>query len=315
MLRCGCQDAAKMLRKCEDRWQEMRKVQIITPDIQRYSVPDLRLGEGAFWHEAQQALYFVDILKPALFCLNPEADTLQSWAMPESIGSFGICKDGRAIVALRTGVSFFNFATGTFTPVAQPEPDRLTNRLNDGKVGPDGRFWVGSMDDRQKREPVAALYRIDHDGTCTRLLDGLTISNGLAWSPDGATMYHSDTVAPYLQAFDYDLATGAIANQRVVRHFKNEEGRPDGAAMDREGCYWSAGVSAGCVNRISPDGTIMARFELPLAAPTMPCFGGPDYKTLFVTSLQSDRLGHDQPGTVISFQVDVAGTAGSFFGA
>jgi sugar lactone lactonase YvrE len=128
-------------------------------------------------------------------------------------------------------------------------------------------------------------------------------------------MYHSDTVVPsYLQAFDYDLATGGISRQRVVRRLTNEEGRPDGAAMDREGCYWSAGVSAGCVNRISPEGEILARYELPLAAPTMPCFGGPDYKTLFVTSLQSDRLGHDQPGTVISFAVDVAGTAGSFFG-
>ncbi len=289
-------------------------MQIVTPVVQRYNVPDLRLGEGAFWHAAQQALYFVDILKPALFCLHPTTDTLQSWAMPEAIGSFGLCKDGRAIVALRTGISFFDFTTSTFTPVAQPEPDRPTNRLNDGKVGPDGRFWVGSMDDRPKREPVGALYRIDHDGTCTRMLDGITISNGLAWSPDGRTLYHSDTTAPYLQAFDYDAATGDISNQRVIRRFENAEGRPDGAAMDSEGCYWSAGVSAGCVNRIAPDGTILTRYEMPMAAPTMPCFGGADYKTLFVTSLQNDRLGQDQPGTVVSFRVDVPGTEGAFFG-
>lgn len=304
-----------MLKKYENPRQETRNVQIISPKIQRYSVPDLRLGEGAFWHEAQQSLYFVDIKKPALFRLHLASDVVQSWEMPAAIGSFGLCKDGRAIVALRTGVFFYDFATGTLTSVAVPEPDRPTNRLNDGKVGPDGRFWVGSMDDRPQREPVAGLYRIDHDGSCTRMLDGIIISNGLAWSPDGRTLYHSDTTAPYIQAFDYDLATGGLANQRFVRRFENAEGRPDGAAMDRDGCYWSAGVSAGCINRIAPDGTILVRYELPLASPTMPCFGGVDYKTLFVTSLQSDRLGYDQPGTVISFHVDVAGTAGSYFGA
>ena len=290
-------------------------MQIFTPTIRQYGVPDLKLGEGAFWHEGQQALYFVDIRKPALFRLDPKTDALQEWAMPEAIGSFGLCRDGRAIVALKSGVSFFDFATGGFEFIVNPEPDCATNRLNDGKVGPDGRFWVGSMDDRAERQPTAGLFRIDHDGTCTRMLDGLTISNGLAWSPDGRTMYHSDTVVPsYLQAFDYDLVTGSISHQRIVRRLTNEEGRPDGAAMDREGCYWSAGVSAGCVNRISPAGEILARYNVPMAAPTMPCFGGPDYKTLFVTSLQNDRLGHDQPGTVVSFEVDVAGTAGSFFG-
>jgi sugar lactone lactonase YvrE len=120
---------------------------------------------------------------------------------------------------------------------------------------------------------------------------------------------------PVLQAFDYDLATGELSRRREIRRFTNEEGRPDGAAMDVEGCYWSAGVSAGCVNRISPEGEILARYEMPMQAPTMPCFGGPDYKTLFVTSLKNDRLGHEQFGTVVSFQVDVAGTPGSLFGA
>lgn len=289
-------------------------MQIFTPAIRHHGVPDLVLGEGAFWHSAQQALYFVDIRKPALFRLDPQTDALQEWAMPEAIGSFGLCRDGRAIVALKGGVSFFDFKTGGFEFIVDPEPDRPHNRLNDGKVGPDGRFWVGSMDDRAERQPIAGLYRIDHDGTCTRQLEGLTISNGLAWSPDGSTMYHSDTTAPYLQAFDYDMATGGISGQRIIRRFRNEEGRPDGAAMDREGCYWSAGVSAGCVNRIAPDGEILARYNVPMAAPTMPCFGGPDFRTLFVTSLQNDRLGFDQPGTVVSFEVDVAGTEGSFFG-
>ena len=294
-------------------------MQVLRPQIRRHPVPPLHVGEGAFWHAAEQAFYFVDILAPTLFRLDPATDALQSWPMPAAIGSFGLCQDQpgrarRAIVALRTGVFLFDFATEALTPVAAPEPDRPGNRLNDGKVGPDGRFWVGSMDDRPEKETLGALYRIDHDGTCTRMLDGLIVSNGLAWSPDGQTMYHSDTRLKFLQAFDYDLATGSLSNKRVLRHFDNEQGRPDGAAMDSEGCYWSAGVSAGCINRIAPDGTILQRHELPVAAPTMPCFGGPDLKTLFVTSLRTDRLGAEEPGTVISFPVEVAGLPGALFG-
>eukprot|EP01037_Dinobryon_pediforme_P012928 gene12928-13029_t len=294
--------------------QETPALDIVTPQIRHHGVPDLQLGEGAFWHDGEQALYFVDILKPALFRLDPATDALQSWAMPEPIGSFGICRDGRAIVALKGGVSFFDFATGRFEFIVNPEPDAALNRLNDGKVGPDGRFWVGSMHDRPERLPTGALYCIDHDGRCARWLDGLKISNGLAWSPDGRTLYHSDTTVPVLQAFDYDLATGDLSRQREIRRFTDADGRPDGAAMDVEGCYWSAGVSAGCVNRISPAGEILTRYEVPMQAPTMPCFGGPDMKTLFVTSLKNDRLGHAQWGTVVSFQVDVAGTKGSLFG-
>ena len=285
-----------------------------TPITRRYRVPDLGTGEGAFWHAAEQALYFVDIQAPALFRLDPETGELKSWKMPSAIGSFGLCHDGRAIVALRTGLYFFDFATEALTFIVNPEDGLDSNRLNDGKVGPDGRFWVGSMDDRPDKKPIAGLYRIDHNGGCTRMVGDLTVSNGLAWSPDSHTLYHSDSRQAFLQAFDYDLATGDLSNQRRIRGFTNEEGRPDGAAMDVEGCYWSAGVSAGCVNRISPEGAIVQRFELPVPSPTMPCFGGPDLQTLFVTSLSTSRLGPHTPGTLISFRVDVAGTPGALFG-
>lgn len=286
----------------------------VTPQITRHNVPALRVGEGAFWHAGEQALYFVDILAPALFRLEPASGALKSWPMPESVGSYGLTRDGRAIVALRNGIFFFDFETGAFSEVVDPEPGLAGTRLNDGKVGPDGRFWVGSMDDRPEKEPIAGLYRIDHDGTCTKMENGLVVSNGLAWSPDGRTLYHSDSRLAFLRAYDYDLATGALSNRRDIRSFTNEEGRPDGATMDNEGFYWSAGVSAGCLNRVAPDGEIVEKYLLPIAAPTMPVFGGPDLRTLYVTSLQSNRLGPDQPGTVISFPVDVAGMAGEFFG-
>jgi sugar lactone lactonase YvrE len=289
-------------------------MRIDTPDVEQLIDLPLGVGEGPLWHAAESALYFVDILAPALFRLDPATRALTRWDMPSAIGSFGLCRDGRAIVALRHGIHLFDFASGRFERLAHPESDRPGNRLNDGKVGPDGRFWVGSMDDTPEKQPVASLYRVDHDGTCTRMLDGLVVSNGLAWSPDGRTLFHSDSRGKFVQAFDYDLASGAISRQRTLRILEEEDGRPDGAACDAEGYYWSAGVSAGCLNRIAPDGRIDRKVVLPVPAPTMPCFGGPDLKTLFVTSLTTDRTGTKTAGTLLSFRVDVAGAPIARFG-
>lgn len=289
-------------------------MRIDTPDVERLIDLPLGVGEGPLWHAAENALYFVDILAPALFRLDPATHALTRWDMPSAIGSFGLCRDGRAIVALRHGIHFFDFASGDFELVAHPEAERPGNRLNDGKVGPDGRFWVGSMDDTPEKQPVASLYRVDHDGTCTRMLGGLIVSNGLAWSPDGRTLFHSDSRGKFVQAFDYDLAGGEISRRRTLCILEEEDGRPDGAACDAEGYYWSAGVSAGCLNRIAPDGSIDRKVVLPVPAPTMPCFGGADLKTLFVTSLTTDRTGTKTAGTLLSFRVDVAGAPVARFG-
>ncbi|MFO1150011.1 MAG: SMP-30/gluconolactonase/LRE family protein [Alsobacter sp.] len=284
----------------------------LTPDVETLIDLPLGCGEGAFWHPGEQALYFVDILAPALFRYDPERAALTRWDMPSEIGSFGLCPDGRAIVALRQGIHFYDFETGRLELVAHPEAHLPGNRLNDGKVAPDGRFWVGSMDDTPDKKPVGSLYRVDPDGTCTKMLDGLIVSNGLAWSPDGRTMFHSDSRGKYVQAFDYDLATGVISNQRRLVTLEEEDGRPDGAAGDAEGCYWSAGVSAGCLNRIAPDGAIERKIVLPHPSPTMPCFGGPDLRTVYVTSLTRPQGG--VPGTLMRFRSDIAGTPVAFFG-
>ena len=270
----------------------------------------LGTGECPVWDARSNALWFVDIPAPALFRLDLATLALQRHQMPSAIGSFGLCRDHRLIVALRTGVHFYDPAANTFALVANPEKDIPGNRLNDGKVAPDGRFWVGSMDDTPAKGATAALYRIDHDGSCTRMIDRLRLSNGLAWSADGRTMVHSDTRRQWVQAWDYDIATGAIANRRTLCTLDDAEGRPDGAAMDMEGFYWSAGVSAGCLNRIGPDGRIERKLRLPVAAPTMPCFGGPDMKTLYITSLAKG----DEAGTVLETRVDVPGVPVARFG-
>lgn len=274
----------------------------------------LQLGEGPCWSAGEGALYFIDIMAPALFRLDLASNAVRRWPMPRTIGSFGLAADGRIVVALRDGVYLFTPETGALALLASPEPDRPGNRLNDGKVGPDGCFWVGSMDDRPQKEPVAALYRITPDGDIRRVAEGMTISNGLAWSPDGRLMYHADSRGPYVQVFDFDARTGNASRPRRLVTLDEAEGRPDGGACDAEGYYWSAGVSAGCLNRIARDGTIERKVMLPVAAPTMPCFGGPDMKTLFVTSLTRTIDGQARPGGVIAFDVDVPGVPVARFG-
>ena len=157
-----------------------------------------------------------------------------------------------------------------------------TNRFNDGKVGPDGCFWVGSMDERTPRQKTAFLYRITPDGRTERKADGYAVSNGLAWSPDGRIMYHSDSTARIIEAWDFDSRTGALAGHRVLATLTNEDGRPDGAAVDAEGAYWSA-VRQPAASIASPLGRAAEQAAVPGSRPTMPCFAE---RHLYVTTLR-----------------------------
>jgi sugar lactone lactonase YvrE len=274
----------------------------------------LTLGEGPVWDEQEGVLWLVDVVEQLVLRLDPASRELQQFAMPAQIGSLGLATESRLVVALRNGVHLFDPRSGTLEFLVHPEPLPTTNRLNDGKVGPDGNFWVGSLDDNPVRQPVAALYRVTPKGAVTRVAEHLRCSNGLAWSPDGRTLYHADSRGPYVQAFDFDPTSGDATNPRRLLTLTEEQGLPDGAAVDVEGFYWSAGISAGVLNRISPAGEIVERIPLPVTAPTMPCFGGVDGRTLFVTSLATTRSGRSEAGTVIAFRVDVAGVPIGRFG-
>ncbi len=277
-------------------------------------VADIRaaLGESPVWDADAQRLWWVDILGRRLWCLDTPHGTTRHWMLPDIVGSIALCADGHIALALASGIYGFHPETGFLTSIATPEPDRPTNRLNDGKVGPDGAFWVGSMDDRPDKAPVAALYRIAPDGGVTKKIDGIIVSNGLAWSGDGRTLFHSDSRGPWIDAWDFDPLSGTIVNRRRIATLSEAEGRPDGAATAQDGTYWSCGVSAGCLNRFAPDGTLVARYRLPIAAPTMCAFGGPDLKTLFITSLRhglsAETLANaPQSGGVFAMPVTVPG--------
>jgi sugar lactone lactonase YvrE len=268
--------------------------------------PRALVGESPVWDEVQGCLWWVDIRAPALH-RTTHHDVTRSWPLKEPVGSLALCRSGALLLALKSGIHRFDPRDGALALVAAPEPELPTNRLNDGKASPEGRFLVGSMDDRPEKAPTAALWRLDPGATaCVKLAGGLTVSNGLAWSPDGRTLWHSDSRASVIWTWRYDPATGAISDRREVARPTAAIGRPDGGATDAAGGYWSAGVSAGRLNRWLPDGTLDRVVELPLRAPTMPCFGGPGLRTLYVTSLRPEGAGPDD-GRLLALDVGLAG--------
>jgi sugar lactone lactonase YvrE len=249
---------------------------------------DSRCGvaESPVWDASTRRLLFCDIPGKRINGLAVDDRTQASWELPEVVGSFGLCLSGRFVVALRHRVVLFDPRTGEIVNLTDPVDEPATNRLNDGKVGPDGCFWVGSMDERPQRERRGALYRVTPDGRIERKAEGYAVSNGLAWSPDGRIMYHSDSTAGTIEAWDFEVTAGRLGNHRVLATLTNEEGRPDGAAVDAEGAYWSAGPSAGCINRFSPQGRLLEKLAFPVPGPTMPCFAE---RHLYVTSLREGR--------------------------
>ena len=276
------------------------------------------LGEGPMWVARDRALWYVDIAARRLHRFVPGTGQRRHWNFSSDVGSGAPCADGSFVLALREGLCHFDPATDRRRPLAVAPYDTATKRFNDGKCDPAGRFWVGSMDE-PRRPDQAALYCFE-GGQLSERQAGITISNGLAWSPDARTMYWTDTTAHTVWAFAFDLATGAMSERRVFARFPLKPadglagygGRPDGAAVDAEGCYWVAMFEGGRVLRFSPAGELLREVRLPARCPTMPCFGGPSLTTVYVTSARVNRSPDElarlpHSGCVFAFEVDVPG--------
>lgn len=277
-----------------------------------------QLGEGPMWLAGEQALWYCDIPGHRLNRFDPATKESRHWDFHTDVGSAAPCADGSFLLALRDGLWHFDPRDDRRTKVADAPYDTATTRFNDGKADPIGRFWVGTID--EPRRPRAALYCFDA-GRLAQRQDGITVSNGLAWSPDGRTMYWSDTGAHTVWAFDYDAATGATSSRRVFLSFPPKAadgnlagygGRPDGATVDAEGCYWAAMYEGGRVLRFSPAGELLREVRLPALCTTMPCFGGPDLKTVYVTTARAGRGAEElvrlpDSGCVFAFDAEVPG--------
>lgn len=272
-----------------------------------------RLGECPVWSIDEQALYWVDINAPSLNRFDPQSGANLAWPMPSAIGSFAMRAQGGFVAALRDGIWLVDRAGRLGDRMAEAPYDPSHHRFNDGRADRAGRFWVGTMNERRDAAS-GALYCLDAYFALSRVLDGITISNGLAWSPDQRTLYHADTPVRTINAYAFDAATGTVSGRREFAHFDVETERPDGAAVDSEGCYWTAFYRGGKVVRLSARGERLAEFPLPAMCPTMCAFGGPDLRTLYVTTARQMREADElarlpQSGGIFAMRVDVPGLA------
>lgn len=256
-----------------------------------------QLGESPLWDEQRNRLYFTDIEACTVCIFDPGSAGYRTRRFSSRTGSLGLTQNGKLLVALQNEIVIWNSDTDEVLPfISVPDMDPNA-RFNDGKIGPDGAFWVGTMDMRPERAAIGKLYRIDPHGQVSIASEGIRISNGLAWSPDGTRMYHADTRGTWIDTFDFDRNTGALANRNRFATPDLATGLPDGAAVDCEGYYWSCGVTAGVINKFNPAGELIERYAVPVDAPTMLAFGGPQWRTLYITSLNREA---GKPGAAAS---------------
>lgn len=269
------------------------------------------LGEGPVWAERENALYWADATAGQLNRLDVRTGTNQMWQLKDRLGSFALCEGGGVIAALHKGFAFLDIEAGVMSWVARPFPTEAKLHLNDGRCDRSGRFyWAGTVDETRV-ERNGALFRLSADGKCTQMAAGVISSNGTAFSPDNRVLYYADSRGLEIWRFDHDPATGDLSNRQLFASIAEGEGLPDGAAVDAEGYYWSARVFGGRIFRYRPDGTIDRSILLPFQNPTMVAFGGPQLRTLYITSsprnLDELEAARQKAGSVFAMEVDVPG--------
>ena len=275
------------------------------------------LGEGVIWDAAGAAVWWTDIEGSILYRYCPQNKQLDEWALSERLGSFAlVANSDQLICGFASGFAYYNPFTGAIQWLSKIEQNNMGTRLNDGRADRQGRFWAGSMVESGE-QGACALYCLDHQLQLSRQVSGLSISNGLCWSPDGTIMYHTDTPSRRIYRYDFDTATGAISNQSLL--VRTEKGCfPDGATVDADGYLWSAQWAASRVVRYSPEGEVNFVLSLPVSQPTCVAFGGPELSRLFITSAYQglgaeDRSVQPEAGNLFIFETDIKGIADPLF--
>lgn len=241
------------------------------------------VAEGPTWDAMRQRLLWVDNRRPALLEYSITGGQTDRWPLPEFVGCAVPAVDGSIVVADRLGIALLDPETGALRRVANPEAGQTGNRFNDGKVDRAGRFWVGSMDIEYAR-PSGSLYRLDPDLSVHRMDTGFVCSNGIGWSPDNRTMYFVDAQIRTIFAYEFDLSSGGLGRRRIFARLADDDGFPDGLTVDEEGHVWVAIWNGWRINRYAPDGAVVDAIEMPVQQPSSCMFGGPDFRTLFITS-------------------------------
>ncbi|MDZ3832396.1 MAG: SMP-30/gluconolactonase/LRE family protein [Sphingopyxis sp.] len=278
------------------------------------------LGESPRWNASESRLYWVDIDACLIHRTDPATGTDEVMQLDQPVGCVVPRAGGGLVAAMKDGCALID-AWGAVPRPFGPAPlaGIAEQRFNDGCVDSAGRLWVGSLTS-DKANPQATLYRLDPDASITPIFGGLTTSNGAAFSPDGRHFYHADTPTHAIRIYDVDPDGGALHNRRLFHQFALGNGRPDGGAVDAEGCYWSALWDGWRVVRLSPTGEILQTVDLPVQRPTMIAFGGADLRTAFVTSAgknltDAERAAQPHAGGLFTFRVDVPGLCQPGFAA
>jgi sugar lactone lactonase YvrE len=283
------------------------------------------VGESPVWVPEENALYWVDIPAGGLQRWNAETGHVHAWTTPEMLACITRQSDGSWVAGMESG--FFelrphNDGSLDSEMLAHVDHARTDMRLNDGRCDRQGRFWAGSMVlNMGANAAEGTLYRYSNGqrGPLAPQLSGFIVPNGLGFSPDGRTMYLSDShpLVQQIWAFDYDIDSGTPSNRRLFVDMNQFPGRPDGAAVDAEGCYWICANDAGLIHRFTPDGRLDRSLAVPVKKPTMCAFGGSRLDTLFVTSIRpgDDQDQHSLAGGVFALNPGVKGLPEPLFNA
>ncbi|MGI9147520.1 MAG: SMP-30/gluconolactonase/LRE family protein [Chloroflexota bacterium] len=281
-----------------------------------------RVGEGPVWDDSSGTLVWVDIMSHAVHRFDPATGQNRTIDVGQPVGAAALRRDGDGLVlALRDGFGMLDEGSDQVHMVAAVEADVPTNRMNDGKCDPKGRFWAGTMAFEPSRDaPNGALYRLDPDLKVSRMLGGVILSNGLGWSPDGRRMYYIDSMTQGMDVFDFDPRDGSISNRQRLITIAPGEGLPDGMTVDAEGGLWMALHGTGSIRRYTPDGRIDRVVRVPPSMVTCCAFGGPDLTDLYITTMSlglSERDRHAQPlaGALFRCRPGVRGLPANRFAA
>ncbi len=274
-------------------------------------------GEGIFWSAAHGLVFWTDIFGERVSTYEPAAGEIRHFRVPGRVCAFAT-REGRpwnqVVAAFSDGFALLDLLTGERKDIARLDADKPTVRMNDGRTDRQGRFIVGGMDEPELK-PIASVFRLDPDLSVHRLLDGVGCANGTCFSPDGRTMWFADSAKAELEAFDYDIATGAPSNRRRIARIS---GVPDGSCIDSEGYVWNAVWEGYRVDRYAPDGRLDRTVELPIKKVTCCAFGGKDLSTLFITTSryaesERDLAGQPSAGGLYAVRPGIRGLPDSPF--
>ena len=278
-----------------------------------------KLGEGAIWNYKTQELYWVDIVGEKLHIYHPESNTNKTISMPCRIGTVVPTQEiNKAVVALEDGIYKVDISKEILSLLSAVEATNFKNRFNDGKCDPNGNLWVGSMH-LEKTKPLASLYKVNGKGRATKMLSNITISNGIVWSKRGETMYYIDTPTKKIRAFDFDMASSTISNERTVVEVNEKDGYPDGMTIDENGMLWVGMWNGNAVAQYNPNtGALIRKIAVPAHNVTSCAFGGNNLDELFITTASVDMTEEEKKkyplaGAIFKVKPGVKGVKSPFF--